>query len=346
MRSLLSRTLQVSTLILAAALLLAPARAQTGRRIMAVSGYVRDDVTQKPMDNLRVELHADTGELISQSFTNTIGEFEFTGLRPGNYVLIIQLKGYEPIRDAVDLTAASHGGLFYSLRPSTDNKDNQPKPAGSDQPRVSARELQLPPKAQDALHKGLDKLYAKKDPAGSIPLFRKVLEISPDFYEAHYYIGIAYMFMGKAPEAESSLHTAIERSEDKYPDPRIALATLEVDNHHPENAIENAQRGIELDPQSWQAHLELAKAFFALNRLPESEKSALDARKLKPDFPDLYITLANIHIRTQNAQALLEDVNTYLKLAPNGPYSDRARDIKTKFESQLPPKPDPQNTHN
>lgn len=345
MRSLLSRTLQISAVIFASALLLAPAGAQTGRRIMSVSGYVRDDVSQKPMDNLRIELHADTGELISQAFTNTIGEFDFTGLRPGNYVLIIQLKGYEPVRDPVDLTAASHGGLFYSLRPVKEEAEKKTGP-GSDQPSVSARELKLPLKAQDALHKGLDKLYGKKDPAGSIPLFQKVLEISPDFYEAHYYIGMAYMFLGKTPEAESSLHTAIDRSEDKYPDPRIALATLEVDNHHPENAIENAQRGIELDPQSWQGHLELAKALFALNRLPEAEKSALDARKLKPDFPDLYITLANIHIRTQNASALLDDVNTYLKLAPNGPYSDRARDIKAKVESQLPPKPASQNPQN
>ncbi|HET9399447.1 MAG TPA: tetratricopeptide repeat protein [Candidatus Acidoferrales bacterium] len=340
----LSRTLRTFAAIAAAAILILSASAQV-RRFMSVSGYVRDDVTQKPMDNLRVELHADTGELIAQAFTNTIGEFDFTGLRAGNYILIIQLKGYEPVRDAVDLTATSHGGLFYSLRPAGDEAAKKVGP-GSDQPSVSARELQLPPKAQDALHKGLDKLYVKKDPAGSIPLFQKVLEISPDFYEAHYYIGMAYMFMGKLPEAESSFHTAIERSEDRYPDPRIALATLQVDNHHPENAIENAQRGIELDPQSWQAHLELAKAFFALNRVPEAERSALKARKLKPDFPDLYITLANIHIRTQNAQALLDDVNTYLKLAPNGPYSDRARDIKTKVESQLLPKPIPQDTQN
>lgn len=342
MPPLLSRTLRLSIAIIATALLVSSTGAQGARRFLSISGFVRDDVNQNPMDNIHVELHTDDGEVVSQTFTNSIGEFEFTGLRAGSYLVIIQLKGYDPIRDRVDLQAASHGGLLYSLRRSSDNKDNQPVP-GSAQPSVSARELKLSPKAQDALHRGLDKLYAKKDPTSSIPLFQKVLEISPDFYEAHYYIGIAYMFMGKLPEAEASFHTAIEHSEDQYADPHIALATLAVDNHRPEDAIENAQRGIELDPQSWQAHLELAKAFFALNRVPEAEKSATTARKLKPDFPDLYITLANIHIRTQNAPALLDDVNTYLKLAPNGPYSSRAKDIKSKVEQQLPPK-SPQQT--
>lgn len=338
MRPRLSRTLQLLLALLTASALIPPACAQSGRRLMSVSGYIRDDVTQKPMDNLRVELHADTGELISQTFTNTLGEFDFTGLRAGNYVLLIQEKGYEPVRDAVDLTAASHGGLFYSLRPASNDDNKKPVP-GADQPKVSARELKLPAKAQDSLHKGLERLYGKKDPGGSIPLFQKVLEIAPDFYEAHYYIGMAHMFLGEAPEAEAAFHTAIDGSGDNYPDPQIALATLEVDTHHPELAVEHAERGVELDPQSWQGHLELAKALFALNRVPEAEKNAVEARKLKPDFPDLYITLANIHIRQQNASALLDDVNAYLRLAPSGAYSERAREIKAKVEAMLPPKP-------
>ena len=338
MRPRLSRTLQIHAVFLAAAALISPIFAQSVRRIVSLSGYVRDDVTQKPMDNLRIELHADTGELISQTFTNTLGEFDFIGLHPGNYVVVIQEKGYEPVRDAVDVTTASHGGLFYSLRPATSDDSKKSGP-GSDQPKVSARELKLPAKAQDSLHKGLERLYANKDPGGSIPLFQKVLEIAPDFYEAHYYIGMAYMFMVRVPEAEAAFRTAIESSGDVYADPHIALATLEVDTHHPEQAVENAQRGVELDPQSWQGHLELAKALFALNRIPEAEKNGLEARKLKPDFPDLYITLANIHIRQQNATALLDDVNTYLKLAPNGAYSERAKDIKAKVEAMLPPKP-------
>lgn len=331
MRPLLSRTLQISAVILAIAVLALPAAGQGARRFLSISGNVRDDVSQAAMENIRIELHADSGELVTQSFTTSMGAFEFGGLRAGSYLVIIQLSGYEPIRDSVNLLNASHGGLLYSLRRLPDANKNA---APSDQPSVSARELKLPPKAQDALHKGLDKLYVKKDPEGSVPFFQKVLEISPDFYEAHYYIGMAYMFTEKPKEAESAFRTAIEHSDDRYADPHIALATLMVDSKRAQDAEENARRGVELDPQSWQGHLELAKALLLLNRAPDAEKSALMARKLKPDFPNLYITLANIHIRLQNAPALLEDVNTYLKLDPTGPYSARAKEIKTSVEKQ------------
>jgi len=333
MRSFLSRTLQISAAILAIAVFAFPAAGQGARRFLSISGNVRDDVSQAALENIRIELHADSGELVTQTFTTSTGAFEFGGLRAGSYLVIIQVSGYEPLRESVDLLNASHGGLLYSLRRLPDKSNPVPP---SDQPSVSARELKLPPKAQDALHKGLDKLYAKKDPDGSIAFFRKVLEISPDFYEAHYYIGMAYMFTAKLPEAEVAFRTAIEHSEDHYADPHIALATLLIDNKRAEEAEENARRGVELDPQSWQGHLELAKALLALNRPADAEKSGLVARKLKPDFPNLYITLANIHIRLQNAPALLDDVNTYLKLAPDGPYSERAKQIKSTVEKQSP----------
>lgn len=331
MRSFLSRTLQISAAILSIAVLALPAAGQGARRFLSISGNVRDDVSQAAMENIRIELHADSGELVTQTFTTSTGAFEFGGLRAGSYLVIIQVSGYEPLRDSVDLLNASHGGLLYSLRRLPDKNNGVP---ASDQPSVSARELKLPAKAQDALHKGLDKLYVKKDPEGSITFFQKVLEISPDFYEAHYYIGMAYMFTAKLKEAEAAFRSAIEHSDDHYADPHIALATLLVDSKRAEDAEENARRGVELDPQSWQGHLELAKALLLLNRASDAEKSALMARKLKPDFPNLYITLANIHIRLQNAPALLDDVNTYLKLDPNGPYSARAKEIKASVEKQ------------
>jgi len=52
---------------------------------------------------------------------------------------------------------------------------------------VTARELALPKNAQEALRKGRERLYEKRDPASSLGYFAKVLKLSPDFYEADYY---------------------------------------------------------------------------------------------------------------------------------------------------------------
>jgi hypothetical protein len=63
---------------------------------------------------------------------------------------------------------------------------------------------------------------------------------------------------------------------------------------------------------------ELARALLGLNRPTEAEAGARAAIELRPDN-------ANIHIELQSELALLDDLNSYLKLAPKGPFADQAR---------------------
>jgi len=86
-----------------------------------------------------------------------------------------------------------------------------------------------------------------------------------------------------------------------------------------------------------------------LNQVDAAEKSAREARTRKRDFPPLHLVLANIHIRKGNYPALLEDLNTYLKLEPKSPASEQARQMREKVRRALanppnappaqPPKP-------
>src|SRR6266849_2981524 len=68
-------------------------------------------------------------------------------------------------------------------------------------------------------------------------------------------------------------------------------------------------------------------------RRSSGQKSAKQARDLKPDNPAVYLVLANIHIQLRDYAALLKDLETYLKLSPNGPEADQAR--KTREELQV-----------
>lgn len=47
--------------------------------------------------------------------------------------------------------------------------------------------------------------------------------------------------------------------------------------------------------------------------------------KLRPDDPNLYLLLANIHGQLQDDAALLDDLNNYLRIAPSGPFADQVR---------------------
>ena len=48
----------------------------------------------------------------------------------------------------------------------------------------------------------------------------------------------------------------------------------------------------------------------------------------------IYLVLADIHIELRNDAALLEDLNGYLKVAPNGPYADKARQQRDELQQQ------------
>jgi tetratricopeptide (TPR) repeat protein len=93
-----------------------------------------------------------------------------------------------------------------------------------------------------------------------------------------------------------------------------------------------SRQGVALDASSWHGHFELARALSALKKAEEAEKSATQARDLKPDNPAAYLVLANIHIQLRDLPALVKDLDGYLKLSPAGPEADQAR--KTRDEVQ------------
>ncbi len=163
---------------------------------------------------------------------------------------------------------------------------------------VSARELGLPQDAQSALHQGTDALFKKHEPAASLPFFEKVLLMAPDFYEAAYYQGVALMELGRKKEAEDAYKNAASLSDDKFPEADFALASMLTDEKQFADAERLIRAGLLMAPDAWSGQLELARVLLATGKFPEAEQSALAVRKVKPDFPRIYLLLANIH---QNA---------------------------------------------
>jgi tetratricopeptide (TPR) repeat protein len=74
---------------------------------------------------------------------------------------------------------------------------------------------------------------------------------------------------------------------------------------------------------------------FGLNRLVEAEKSVHDALRQKSDFPEAYLLLADIHSREEDYQSIVNDLDEYLKLAPDGPASARAKALRESAHGKL-----------
>jgi tetratricopeptide (TPR) repeat protein len=298
-------------------------------RTFAITGQVRFNDSGRGVEMLRVELKRFTGEGVATAFTGGNGEFEFSGLLRGTYILNIVEDGYEQIQERIELGTMDRRGIFLYLKKLDDQQTPQPGAT------VSARELRLPAKAVAEYRKGYKKLHERRDPEGSLGFFRRAVKILPDYYEAHYEMGVGYLQLGKQDDAEGAFRLSIEHGKDAYAEPFFGLAAV-LCNHDKFAECEAATRqGMAIDANSWQGHYQLARSLVGLNRLPEAEAHLRVVTKQHPTFAEPYLAYANIYIRRQDLPSLLRVLDEYLRLEPAGPMSENVRQTRDAVRREL-----------
>jgi tetratricopeptide (TPR) repeat protein len=85
---------------------------------------------------------------------------------------------------------------------------------------------------------------------------------------------------------------------------------------------------LELAPGFGPGHFVLAWALFGLNRLDEAEKIAHEASIRDPRLAMAHLLLASIYIRRSDYSEELVELDAYLRLEPDGPLSDQAREAQ------------------
>jgi len=204
-----------------------------------------------------------------------------------------------------------------------------PSSAQSPQPGnvVSVRELLIPPKALRAFEQGIQ-LLAKKDPAGSLRHFQTAVAEYAGYYEAYDRIGAADLKLWRITDAEEAFRKSIEVSGGQYAHPLFALGAILDTQRNFAEAMTVIRKGLDLEPDSWTGEYYQGLAQFGLDRLEEAEKSVREALRIKTNFPEAHLLLADIHSREEDYSSLVNDLNEYLKLAPNGPASERAKALR------------------
>jgi tetratricopeptide (TPR) repeat protein len=285
----------------------------------------------KPAENVNVALHSSEGSFIAPAITNASGSFEFYNLAPGSYAVSVDEQGYNRIEIPIDLTLTSNRGVIIYLAPTSSSS-----PAVShSSSTVSAHELSMPQKARELMASGKKKLYLDKDPQGSLEDFHQALSVAPDYYEADYQVALAYLAMGKMDDAEKNFRKSIDVSGDKYGDADVGLGKVLIDRGDATAAEKTILRGLELTPTSSRGFYELGRAQLTEKKLPDAEKSAVQARTLDPDFPMVYRLLAIIHVRENNYNALIQDLDAYIKLDPDSPAGARAKQMREQVQAKL-----------
>jgi tetratricopeptide (TPR) repeat protein len=95
------------------------------------------------------------------------------------------------------------------------------------------------------------------------------------------------------------------------------------------------RRCLELNPNSWVGQYELGKLELYRMHIDTALAAARKAEALAPDQPKVYHLLSLIHLRQKNYQAAIADLDAYIRLDPDSPDGQTAKQIRADAERKL-----------
>ncbi len=286
----------------------------------SISGTVYSRGDSRPVGQVAISLKSHAAGIFRSILADIEGHFEVRGLPRGTYDVVVDEAGYEPVRTKVQLDGPSLKLALYL-------KSSAPPQIRQNNYTVSVRELKIPDKAREEYQKGLDRL-AKNDLPASLNHFTKAAVVYPNYYEAIYHEGVVQTKLGRIGEAKQAFQKAIDLSGWRYAWAEFGYSYLLYLEGKPQEAEALARKGLEIDQNSADGHTILGMVLLLLNRPDEAEKSAREALLRDPNSAEAYLVLSDVYGRRRNYREQLQDLDTYLKLDPTGPASQRVHQAR------------------
>ena len=296
----------------------------------SVVGVVYSEGSNERVAHASVRLYTAGGIPIGEAVTSDRGEFVFDNVPGGPCILKIAADGFTPLE--MDITADVHSsiGISFFLRPA---KKSAGEAAGRS--AISAHELSMPASARKLADSGKKKLYAGQNPEAALHDFQSAIAKAPDYYEVYYQIAMVHLSLKNPAEVEANLKKAVDLSNQSYAEAMLALASLQLARHDAVTGEPLLRRALELDPHSWVGQYELGKLELYRMHLDAALDAANKAAALAPNEPKVYRLLSLIHLRQKEYQAAVADLDAYIKLDPDSPDGQTAKQIRADTKRKL-----------
>jgi tetratricopeptide (TPR) repeat protein len=171
----------------------------------------------------------------------------------------------------------NHDPYVYVLASANVAQGNLPKAES-----LFARLLQKHP--QDAVLKysiGVVNYLQGKYPEAE-SFLKQSLQAQPDQVAASYYLGLNYDALGQ-DELAVKVFRDLLKSHAEHAPSYVKLGSILLRQHHYEEAQQDLERAVVLDPGSVQAHYQLGLLFRRLGRTAESDSQFAESRKLETE---------------------------------------------------------------
>jgi tetratricopeptide (TPR) repeat protein len=310
--------------------------AQTNRD-RTISGKLIFD-TGATCERVRVELEVAEMQPIETVYADPTCTFKFLQPGNGNYLIHIDVDGYEEIHQRVEASGVDGDG--YSVIQMIPAPGRVSTKAEHTQASVDVSEMmnQYPKKAVNLFNKALDAHKKQKDPE-AIEHLQEALKIAPDFYPALNLLGCLYRDAGQFDKAEEQFVHA-HSVNGHNPEPLVNLSSLYLQEDKPERAAEVSQEAVLENARSAPALFNLGLAMYKMSKLDKAEDALKRALDIAPKMSQIHLALANVYLKWRKYDNLLDQLNAYLQQNPNGPQRDQVQKLrdqvlKAKSEGNL-----------
>jgi tetratricopeptide (TPR) repeat protein len=305
---------------------------QTGK-IIGLIKVTRGDF---PANSVLVTLEV-RGAPMESVYADGQGRFAFGNLLANQYRVLINDDAYEPLSVNVDVNpdfvATNFISLFLIPREAKNKEDPlDRRVAGSNPYLVDPAEYykRFPKKTVKEFEKGVSaEKGGKTDEA--IAHYLKSIDSSPDFCPAHNNLGSAYLSRQQFAEARSQFEAAIKANQNDA-QAHFNLGNVMLLTKQYDAAALEIEEGVKRQPSSAFGQFLRGTLYSHTDRPELAEKSLQTAVDLDPKMSQAYLQLVNLYVQQRRTSDAISELEAYLKVFPDGPFSPKARDLLKRLQ--------------
>ncbi len=286
------------------------------------------------------------GATMGQTYTDDEGRFSFNGLSPNLYHIVINEKGYEPVRESASVNPllGRINVVNITLNPRADpaskaaEEANQARVPGGNPYLVNLVEYrkQFPKEAVKEFEKAT-KEDSEGDLDSAIEHYKKAVKIAPHFYPAHNDLGSAYIKKGNFASAEREFNEVVKLN------PTDASAYFNLGNvalitkRYPEG-LRYVDEGLRKQPNSGTGLFIQGSLLRQSGRFIESERVLRQALAADPSLSRAHLELVNLYRQQNRKDELVAELQIFLKLFPSDPLAPRVKETLVRLGVPVPAK--------
>jgi tetratricopeptide (TPR) repeat protein len=291
--------------------------------VNTISGMLVSSTGQRIQRRVSVRLRTMTrGDRIST--TDEYGNFVFRGVPPNDYLVVIDKEqDFEPFSQNVSVIqprGMPPQTYYLSIR-------LELKGRAEAKPGVLKAEFANVPKRALVHYDNAIEQAKKNDHQGAIEQLKLAIKEYPSFMLAFNELGVQYLKLNQLENADEAFQRALKITPDAF----AALINRGIANFMMKRygeAVPILRKALKKNDQSAVGHYFLGQALANLGLFEQAEKELLASLELgKEEMKEAHRILAIIYASRGAKKQAADQLEAYLKLAPNAPDAEKLKDV-------------------